>query len=433
MLNRRSSSTSSPELDRDLSDFDSEEMEEMGFSKLFTYDKDRKRNATLDNNMDALVGNSLTSKNDESGIERRDKYFTFLDHVRKSEYFRSLKSKFLMNERLLPGEYMYFALTTDNVSLLDPSALRAMGDYFEVKQLNPGIEVLIALREWDNAKDPKNKIACNKNLRNALQERARATTGTFLNLHGADLSGAEFRMANLDHVDLGGANFSRANLFNTSFIYSNLDGADLSYSTCISANKKDIRGFHIKSSLARNACLDAINVPNIDWVMSDFTGASFKGAVIGSGSFESSKFNGADFHGSTLHFGDNHRGTCSLKEANLIECKLVRPDYSKLELTGAKLFADATFTSIKRLLDQLDNMDADVLEKIKDGKSSSALKTQQITAFQNIVARNIIYHLAKSDFSPDRKVDLYNVAIKHDLFQPNSFFARLANNADRSI
>lgn len=436
MLNRTPPSYSSPEsspgMERDLSDYNSEELQEMGFSPLFSYDKDSRRNTLIDNRINDLVANSATSNKGQSEAERRDNFLAHLNDVRKSAYYRSLKDKFVLNEKLLPGEYIYFALTTDNVNLLNPEALRVITDYYEVPEFTANINILTALRDWQNADNQKTKAVYNALLCDLLNQRAESDSVTFLNLRHAMLSGAELSLTKLNYTDLGAADLSHCHMNNTRFICSNLDGADMSHATSQSADKKN-KGFDIKSSLARNACFDAVNAQNIDWGMSDFTGSSFRGAVVGYGTFAGTKFNRANFKGASLRISRNNQGQFSLREANLIDCKLVGQDYTKIDLTGATIFADATFSSVRNLVDQLDDINDGTLEKIKERESSEKFKSEQTNALQQVVAKNIIRHLDKSDLGVDEQVEMYNAAIEHDLFQPNSFFARLANNADRSI
>src|SRR3990167_4468174 len=140
---------SSPEITKKFPELTAEELQEMGLSIYFDFYSSDERDDLMHTKMNELVTASLTRQySDSSMVLRRDKYVAFMDQVRKSEYFLSLQARFERNEKLSPGEYTYFALTTDDVNKLNPQALREMREFYHYQNFDANLDVLIAARDW---------------------------------------------------------------------------------------------------------------------------------------------------------------------------------------------------------------------------------------------------------------------------------------------
>jgi hypothetical protein len=435
MQSRISSDTSSDE-EMDVSALAPEELAELGLSNLFDHSASKDRRTQASEQMSTLLDASFTRQRSADSTKVSREYFTYLSEFRKSEYYLGLQERLNKNQKLTPQEYTIYAMTTANVNALDPDALRKMTDYLHVDNFDANLKVLIAVRDWQNAVDPAIKTELNKALRYALIQRGsvRNHVEMFLNLHGANLQGADLNDIGLDYTDLRHANLSYANVYGVGMHYSNLDNANLSYGACVSEWSGAHTGPSIKCSSARNACFDNIDANNLDWGKSDFTGASFKFAKIGPGHFTDAIFDGADFTGGELNFSRTYTSNfCSLKGTNLAYANIVGADYSRLDLTGATLFIAETFTNTDDLNRGLLKANKKLLNPIREADSSEWYKESEIKARQNVIAHNVVFHLGKSSLSDTEKLAMLDSALNHPIFQPEKTLHQLANWAGRSL
>jgi uncharacterized protein YjbI with pentapeptide repeats len=382
----------------------------------------------------ALIEASIVDQEDA-----HKKYFSFLNKVRNSAYFLSLKNKFERDIKLSPGEYMYFALTTDDVNQLHPQALREMTNSYAVNKFTANIHVLIAALEWQQADGKDEFIACNEELKDALNARGsvRSHCEMFLNLHGMNVAGADLCMTNLDYVDLGNAELSHANLYDTGFHFSNLDHADLSYPDCVRPDLKGRmeKGPTIKHCSARHAQFNGMDAPNIDWQDSDFTSSTFENANIGPGCFTNAIFNDTDFKNGKLDFARNYMTNhCSLKGADFSTGKIIGADYSKLDLIDTKIFKDDVFANSESLQQALDALNHDLLDPIRNTQANEEYIETEITARKIVVADSLIDQIAQlNEVSNAEKAGLLDLALDHNVVQPEKLVFRMANTVDRSM
>lgn len=434
-----SSDTSSDEGERTLNNLTAEELEAEGLCSLFSYDDNKERNRQSGQKLDALVfASHIHHHGDEKAAMARNKYFAYLNNERASEYYQSLQAKLDNNEKLLASEYYYFAMTTDNVSKLNVTALQRMSEMHHIQNLDHNISVLILARAWQDTTDPTEKKSVNDLLRQALENRGnlrRANCEMFLNLHGINLSGADLSMSCLDFIDLGNADLSNCNLYDTIFHFSNLDYANLSNPDCVRPDLKGRieQGPCIRFSSVKNACFDHMTAPNVNWSDSDFTGSSFKNAKIGHGNFTETIFDHCDFSSSVLSFTNSYERKSSLKFANLMNAQLVHADYASLDLTGAQLMPYTAFSDAQSLCAALDIINAEVMKKLRTLDTSEWHRTSQINSFQKMMAENIIFHLGHLSFSHMAKAFIIESALEHELFLPEKYLHQLAFRAERNI
>lgn len=424
----------SPKIRKHISEFTPEEKERYGISKYFDHENSLEREAKLYEAIQALIVPSVVEQKDAN-----KKYFSFLDKVRNSAYFLSLKNKLERDIKLSPGEYMYFALTTDNVNQLHPQALREMTKSFVVVNFTANIDVLIAALEWQHADGNDEFIARNEELKDALNARGsvRNHCEMFLNLHGINVAGADLSMTNLDYVDLGHAELSHANLYDTGFHFSNLNHADLSYPDCVRPDLKGRmeNGPTIKHCSARHAQFDGMDAPNIDWQDSDFTSSTFENANIGPGCFTNAIFNDTDFKNGKLDFARNYMTNhCSLKGADFSTGKIIGADYSKLDLIDSKIFKDDVFANSESLQQALDALNHDLLDPIRNTQANEEYVESEITARKIVVADSLVDQIRQCEhLSHTEKAELLDIALDHNIVQPEKLLMRMANTVDRSM
>ncbi len=441
MQNRKEDQeTSSDTAEKTLNDYTAEELEAEGLCSLFSYDDDQERKYQFHAKLNALLMASFTSdRGDAQAVVTRDKYFTHLYQERLSEYYLSLQDKLDKNEKLLAGEYYYYAMVTDNVNKLNVTALKRMSETYHIQNFDANLRVLIAAREWQEATEALSKNECMTELRQALEARGclrRANCEMFLNLHGINLSGADLSMSSLDYMDLGNANLSHANLYSTGIHFSNLDHANLSNADCV---RPDLKGRmedapNIRLTLARDACFDGMVAPNLDWRESDFSGSSFKNAVIGYGLFTKTVFDHCDFTNGILSFSTSYpTEKCSLRFINLEGGKLANVDYTSVDLSGAKFMPYTAFSNAESLIAALDIINTEVMEKLRTKDTSEWYRTSQINSFQMMMADNILYHLSHLSLGHTEKANIIEAALDHDLFLPEKYLQQLAFRTERNI
>ncbi|GCE17547.1 toll/interleukin-1 receptor domain-containing protein [Dictyobacter kobayashii] len=111
--------------------------------------------------------------------------------------------------------------------------------------------------------------------------------GTYLrdtNLRGANLSGASLFYANLSDADLSGANLSGAALGAARFINANLRGAELAYAR-FNGSYTDLRGANLSGANLRGANLSEANLSGIDLSGANLRGANLSGANLRGANF----------------------------------------------------------------------------------------------------------------------------------------------------
>ena len=409
-------------------------MERYGISKYFDHENSLDREAKLADAMEALSEASIVDQEDA-----HKKYFSFLNKVRNSAYFLSLKNKFERYIKLSPGEYMYFALTTDDVNQLHPQALHEIMKSYAVKEFTANIHVLIAALEWQQANGKDEFTLRNAELKDALYTRVYVVNGCekFLNLHAMNFAGADLSMTNLDYIDLGHADLSHTNLYDTGFHFSNLDDAYLNSPDCVRPDLKgrNEKGPTIKHCSARNAHFDGMDAPNVDWQDSDFTSSTFENTNIGPGCFTNAIFNDANFKNGKLVFARNYMTShCSLKNADFSAGKIIDADYSKLDLIGTKIFKDDAFDSHANLQQALDAINHDLLDPIRNTQANEEYIESEITARKILVADSLVDQIRQCEnLSNTEKAELLDFALDHNIVQPEKLLFRMANSVDRSM
>lgn len=424
----------SKNVSKNISELSIEEKKQYQISEFFDHENSLDREEELADAMDELM---LASAVDQEDAHK--KYFSHLNKVRNSEYFLALKSKFKDGIKLSPGEYMYFAFTTDDVNQLNPQALRQMTNSYTIDNADANIDVLIAALEWQQSCGKVNANERNQALQNALEKRGsvRSHCEMFLNLHGIDLTGADLGMTDLDYVDLGNAELASTNLYNTNFHFSNLDESKVIYPDCVRSDLEGRmeKGPNIKHCSARNAYFDGMDAPNVDWQGSDFTSSNFENATIGPGCFTNAIFDDTVFNNGNLVFARNYMTNhCSLKGANFSTGNIFDADFSKLDLIGTKFFKHDALTSTAALQQALDSLNQNLLDPIRNTEATQEYIETEITARKIAVADSLIEQIAQlRGMSNAEKAALLDLALDHNMVQPEKLVFRMANTVDRSM
>src|SRR3990167_2216226 len=124
------------------------------------------------------------------------KKYDELERLRQDNYFLELKRKFAAGEKLLPAEYLYFAMTTDNVDQINPDVLLQTQAHFNHSNFNENVSILYHYRKWRTVIDQKEKSHHYKALKLLLDERPNDNgfPHLILNLHGANFQGADLQV-----------------------------------------------------------------------------------------------------------------------------------------------------------------------------------------------------------------------------------------------
>lgn len=180
-------------------------------------------------------------------------FMAVLRKERASVFYRGIADRLVHNEKVTAEEYLYYALTTDNVMTLDLDTLKVARGICDYQNYRPNLDILSTILAWHQEKDPEKKKTLNKGFLKQLRIRrdhCNADSEVFLNLAGVDLGHADLYHARFEYVDMGNADLSRTNLDDVHFVYANLDGADFRSLEC-----KDNGSVHLSSASARKANL----------------------------------------------------------------------------------------------------------------------------------------------------------------------------------
>lgn len=351
----------------------------------------------------------------------RDACLANLAQCKQSNYFQSLARRLNNHEKLVPAEYMLYALITDNVNNLDLTLLQGISEHCN-NAFSSHIHVLIAMREWQTAAGiTEKKNACNKFI-SALNAR---NHDLFLNLRGANLSGANLTSADFNFTNLDNADLSHTEMDNTRIHFSSLNHANLS---CINHPAK--RGLTAAPTIfyttAQNSCFDGVSFAAPRWEHADFTGASFKHVHLSDAHFQNTLFDKADFNGSAIKLAPlPPKAFCSFKEAHLAEAVLIAADFKNIDITEANLIGEDDLQCA------LDKIQEKTLKICALPDADECNLPEKIRHRQNIIAENLIHHLNQLNPGADEMIEYLEIALEHPLFQPQSLIEKMTNDADR--
>lgn len=295
--------------------------------------------------------NALEKLASESGVG--DKGIDTLNACRTSDYYLDIKNKLERNQKLVLSEYLYYALTTDNVNNINIEMLEAATKRKDAHGFEDNLQVLLAARKWQNATDPNEKKALNINLHKAFTQRGYLDRPGyrrceyFLNLHGIDLSGADLTFAGLDYADLANANLSGCDIGHAHIRYSNINHANFKHAFANSpGNIYTESATRIEYTSALDALFDDFKADNISLKNSDFTGSSFTNSDLGIGiSYDNDTsvlLDFVNFSGAKIHFTKQREDAKSvyvyMRFTNMTNCMMHNADCSRINLCGALLF-----------------------------------------------------------------------------------------------
>lgn len=368
---------------------------------------------------------------DKNPDDEREKYSNNMARLRQSPYYLDIKRRIDNQQSVVPAEYMYYALTTDNVSTLDLQSLREISDYYHYFAFSGYIRILICALKCQEETNPAAKADLHEQLKNALYERRCANKLYYLNLRGVNLSEVILDNAELNYSDLTCAKFSKSNMFSTEFRNSILDHADFSDVSC---QKYRYDGVYVymyippafESSSIRFACFDRFNQygetveePAFNnWRRSDFSGSSFRQAKIVVGSLEGSKFDFAIFADSVIKVLFNLDKSISMEGASLVRTSIQGIyDFDWLK-PGIKILSDDNMhdpLSFKSGLYAFYSWCSNLV--MADTNLIAEKKGQMLLDVKDRMAACILNQVSKSDLTDREKADLLSIAIGEDVFK----------------
>lgn len=356
-----------------------------------------------------------------------DKGFETLETCRTSDYFRELKNKIEKKEKLVLSEYLYYALTTDDVNTVSIELLEAATKRKDYHGFKNNLQVLLTARKWQEAKDPDEKNALNIKLRKDLMQRGYhhregyPRCEYYLNLHGINLEGADLNFVSLDFTDLGNANLSGCNLGYAHIMYANLNQANFSNAHAHSPGQSFSESFtKIEYTIAMNANFNGFKADNISLKNSDFTGSNMTNAEIAIGiSFENDAtitFDFVDFSGSYVHFVKQHKiekhTFVNMCFANLTDCKIGNADYSRINCAGALMLPLTAFTDPEQFKLALEAAILRFSQQVSLDNISQLEKDARLLCMKQRIADVLIQQLGElSTLSTRDKIELINIAL----------------------
>ena len=150
-----------------------------------------------------------------------------------------------------------------------PSVLDSLPDAWCLMMKANRAHLVIMLREAGAGHDPFGNAGWSSTPTQVWENLAKVEQ--LPTLDGADLSGLDFKWADLDgadlsNVDLTGANLRWANLMDTNLSNTNLTGADLRWATLMDVNLShaDLRGAIVDGTIQVEADLTGANVTGVN-------------------------------------------------------------------------------------------------------------------------------------------------------------------------
>lgn len=372
--------------------------------------------------------NELVKLAAETGVG--DKGFETLETCRTSAYFFGLKNKIEKKEKLVLSEYLYYALTTDDVNTVSIELLEAATKLEDYHGFQNNLQVLLTARKWQEAKDPEEKTALNIKLRKDLTHRGfHHREGSprceyYLNLHGINLAGAELNFVSLDFTDLGDANLSSCNLGYSHIMYSNLNHANLSNAHAHSPGQSLTESLtKIEHTIAMDANFDGFKSDNISLKNSDFTGSTFTNADISIGISHDHDatvtFDFVDFNGSNVHFVsqreiEKHIFT-NLRFANLTNCRIGNADYNRIDCAGAIMLPLTAFSDHQQFKLALEQAMQRFTQSSTIDEISQKVKDARLLSMKQCIATILLAQLDELALNTSEKIDLINIALQPQL------------------
>ncbi|HTM64370.1 MAG TPA: pentapeptide repeat-containing protein [Gammaproteobacteria bacterium] len=374
----------------------------------------------------------LNALADDTKVANSDALANLRKH-RQSEYFRILKERIGRNEKLALSEYMYYALTTNDVNKLQIELLEALKIHREHHGFLANLKILIVLRKWQTEKDENKKLTLNNKLRRKLNARGYASgygkvhCSNILNLNGANLRGADLHTSSLDYTDLENADLSNCIIQNTHLSHSCLNRSNFSnsrsynkskqfYETCLNMNNSEAVEANFSGFIASE--LSAINT--------DFTGSSFCNANIclyplrDTDTNKDTKFDYADFSNAKIKFNhDPVAVSYSIQHAVMHLVTLSGTNYSNIDFTNSQFLRFTAFYSCVTVKNELDSIYNNIfIPAIKefDKISYQVPNDKRIEIAQQVIASALIYQINYQRLHKNEKVELLNLALQHKIF-----------------
>lgn len=200
-----------------------------------------------------------------------------------------------------------------------------MADSQHLQLLQQGVDVW---NEWR-----RNHPTASVDLSNATLNGVKLGTNGFddagsVDLHEADLRGANFGGANLREADLRGANLGSANLMYCNLIHANLSNANLKHAQLLRAD--------LSNANLSGATLLFTNLASADLTDADLSHTNLRGASLCRTNLRSANLSHADLT------------EANLVDANFTEADLTETTFSKAILQGTS-FGDRDFRILKGL------------------------------------------------------------------------------------
>jgi uncharacterized protein YjbI with pentapeptide repeats len=354
----------------------------------------------------------------------RGLYVQDYDAIRKSDYYQTLKTKLKQGD-LKGFEYFYYTMVTDEINTLELSALENLEEQFKYEEFLPNFNIVLAIRRWQEEKNPVRKNELNLRLREALNacNILPANYRHYLNLRGVNLAGADLGLTNLGYADLSGALLTHCNLSGARINGSCLDDAELSHSTLTASYMTD--------ASAKHAYFDHVEVEGACWDNSNFSVSSFNSALINGVSFNNSQLDDCDFTDATLRMVANDQ--CTLRRVNLTGCTFSCDDPRSVKLWGETIFSSQAFASVSRFRHELDAINEHIMCQVYPSHNAKQDASSQRATYQSLVVGNLLDQLNHLSLSSDEKIALINAAIEHEIFMPEGYYSQLAYRAEKSI
>lgn len=397
---------------------------------------------------DHFLQMEITYHHERDVRAKRDECLAYLKKQRESEFFQTVKQAVLNGQKISAAEYYYFALTTDNIKLVDLDLLDSACERFDFaysradggrdgrQRFEMGADdafaVLKAALGYQRAESDEAKQEYVLALNDAIQTRKRHfgnLPSFFVNLAGMDVAGADLTKSSrkrgsslptLGLADLHKANFQHCKMHSVSMTGCNVSEAN--FADVVSYNGNSNHGPCIKNSIARNANFDRFQGSHLMWRGTDCTGSSFKDATLGSVGFDRTVFDKCDFSGALINFREYQTREASFKNANLGGAKLVGVDCLHNDFAGARFIKPEAMKDV---------------EAFKAGISdamSNAAEVPHIAwilhAFQAQLAQDIARCIKEKDMPDALRAAFFDAAIQHPAFHVNETFKeRMADRA----
>lgn len=361
---------------------------------------------------------SLKVRDDAFLSVSRDYALKTLDDARNSDLYASIQND-IGHYEISAYEYLFYALTTDDVKTIDHHLLKNILEYTRLPHsLHRNLMIVAAALSYSRAASPAERKRFHGELLSELGADLtyeNAVRPAFLNLAGVhisnldctDLSAHRSYSPNLSYCDLRGAEFTDCNFYYLKMNFSDISGA--SFTNVTNQYRHGSSDFHLHGSIAKATRFDHVTVGNNSWSDCNFSGARFNNSSIEDARLDESNFTDASFTNTSLYLERTSRA--NFTNTDFTSATLKRVNFEVNNFTNVRIIAPKSAADLPAEITR-------VTQRFMTSLTGSNVHvTYQLAAYQRIIAANVERYIKSLEMSEEDKSSLLHDVMQHDFFK----------------